>query len=103
MDQQQVNPVNPHVNPVTSNRLSSDYTAMIDPLASDYHHPVVKSDYHSANPDYHSANPDYHHPANPDLISSDLVSEDCILTDVDAFIAQESHEIKSETDQWDLF
>ena len=95
MDQQQVNPVNPHVNPVTSNRLSSDYTAMIDPLASDYHHPVVKSDYHSANPDYH--------PVNPDLISSDLVSEDYILTDVDAFIAQESHEIKSETDQWELF
>jgi hypothetical protein len=83
---------------------------MIDPIASDYRHPVVKSDYHSANPDYHSANPDYHqvnpdyhHPANPDLISSDLVSEDYILTDVDAFIAQETHEIKSETDQWELF
>ena len=76
---------------------------MIDPIALDYHHPVVKSDYHSANPDYHPANPDYHHPTNPDLISSDLVSEDCILTDVDAFIAQESHEIKSETDQWELF
>jgi len=76
---------------------------MIDPLASDYHHPVVKSDYHSANPDYHPVNLDYHHPANPDLISSDLVSEDHILTDVDAFIAQETHEIKSETDQWDLF
>jgi hypothetical protein len=76
---------------------------MIDPIASDYHHPVVKSDYHSANPDYHSANLDYHHPDNPDLISSDLVSEDYILTDVDAFIAQESHEIKSETDQWELF
>jgi hypothetical protein len=76
---------------------------MIDPLASDYHHPVVKSDYHSVNPDYHQVNPDYHHPVNPDLISSDLVSEDHILTDVDAFIAQETHEIKSETDQWELF
>jgi hypothetical protein len=75
---------------------------MIDPIATDYHHPVVKSDYFSANPDYHPVNPDYH-PANPDLISSDLVSEDYILTDVDAFIAQESHEIKSETDQWELF